>query len=317
MKRVPPWRRQQGIALMMVLWVLSVLTIMAGGFALSTRRALDQSQSALTQSQAVALADGGINYAMYMLTHPDPKQRWQTDGRPYQVRFPTAEVRIRIYDEAGRLDINAVQEATLRSFLSRALGDVEAARRLTDTILDWRDQDSLRRMQGAEIEEYRAAGKFPRPQNRPFASPEELAGVLGLPPVLATKLNQLVTIWSGQDGINPYKASEEVLRIVFAGEENQIAQLLQLRLLPPGGPRPQINLVPPPEFRFNQAQDGAYRVLSEVMNGTEAVSGVEAVIRRGGGRGGAPFSFVSFKPFLPAKPPEDPDGSANRRRRLP
>lgn len=309
--------RQQGIALMMVLWVLSVLTIMAGGFALSTRRALDQSQTALSTSQGVALADGGIHYAMYMLTHPDPKQRWESDGRPYVVRFPTGEVRVRVSDESGRLDLNVVQDGTLRAFLTRVLGDVELATRLTDAILDWRDEDSLKRLHGAEIDEYRSAARTPRPQNRPFVAPEEVAGVLGMTPQIAARVAPYFTIWSGQDGINPYKASEELLRIVFANDENQVAQLLQLRTLPPGEPRPQLTLVPLPDFKFSQSQDAAYRVTAEAMSGGEQLGGVEAVIRRGGSRGGAPFSFAVWKPVVIAKSPDERDPAIRQRRRLP
>ncbi len=109
----------------------------------------------------------------------------------------------------------------------------------------------------------------------------------------------------------------ERLRIVFAGDENQVAQLLQLRTLPPGEQRPQLNLVPQPEFKFTQGQDTAYRVTAEVMNGAEQLSGVEAVIRRGGGRGGAPFSFAAWLPVVVAKPPDDSDGNMRQRRRLP
>lgn len=311
-------RRQRGIALMLVLWVLSVLTIMAGGFALSTRRALDQSQTALSLSEGLALADGGINYAMFMLSHPDAKQRWQSDGRPYVVRLPSGEVRVRIVDESGRLDLNVAQEATLRAFLTRALGDQELATRLTDAILDWRDQDSLKRLHGAEIEGYRAAGRSPRPQNRPFVVPEELAGVLGVTPQIAARLSPLFTIWSGQDGFNPYKASEDMLRVVFAEDQNQIAQLLQLRTLPPGEQRPQIPLNPVPDLKFIQTQDTAYRVVAEVMTGGEQTAAVEAVIRRGGSRLGTPFGFAFWRPIVATKPPVD-EAVAGRqaRRRLP
>jgi len=303
---------------MMVLWVLSVLTIMAGGFAVSTRRALDQSQSALSVSEGLALADGGIAYAMYMLTHPDARQRWEGDGRPYLVRLPSGEVRVRISDESGRLDLNSIQEGTLRAFLTRVLGDQELAGRLTDAILDWRDQDSVRRLHGAEIEDYRSSGRTPLPQNRPFIAPEELSGVLGVTPQIAARLAPFFTVWSGQDGINPYKAPEELLRAVFAGDENQVAQILKLRTLPPGEQRPQLNLVPPADIKFNQAQDNAFRVSAEVISEGEQTAGVEAVIRRGGSRTGAPFAFAAWRPVVVARPPlDDAVRGQQQRRRLP
>lgn len=291
-------RKDAGMAMMLVLWVLSVLTIMAGGFALSTRRALDQTLYARTSAQALAMAEGGLYYAMFMLTHPDTKQRWRSDGVQYTVRLPAGEVRVRAYDESGRLDLNTVQEVTLRGFFSRLVGNDDIAARLTDAVLDWRDVDSLRRMHGAEKDDYRAAGgRGPRPQNRPFVFPQELSGVLGITPELYARMAPFVTTWSGQDGINPQKASEEMLRLVFRGDEKQVAMLMQARNVPPGTPQPGLNLVPPPDFKFVTTGDVAFRVLAETPIEGEpgAVMGVEAVLRRGGGRGKAPFVFAYWR----------------------
>lgn len=293
------------MAMMLVLWVLAVLTIMAGGFALSTRRALDQTSYARISSQAVALADGGIHYAMFMLRYPDPKERWRSDGSIYTVRFPAGEVRVRVSDEAGRLDINAAQETTLRGFFVNLLGNDEIAVRLTDAILDWRDPDSLRRLHGAEIEDYRAAGRSQRPQNRPFVAPEELLGVLGMSPELYARVEPFITTWSGQDGINPNKATLEMLRIVFRGDEQQVAQQLQLRSQSLGEQQPTANAASPPNFQFEAAGDVAYRVLAETLVDGELPIGVEAVLQpSGGGRGNLPFAVATWKIITASAFPE-------------
>ncbi|RQW77943.1 MAG: general secretion pathway protein GspK, partial [Methylococcus sp.] len=59
--------RERGVALVMVLWVISLMTIMAGSFALSTQREAGILSHAHERAKAVALADGGVNYAMLML----------------------------------------------------------------------------------------------------------------------------------------------------------------------------------------------------------------------------------------------------------
>jgi len=288
---------QRGMAMLLVLWVLSVLTIMGGAFALSTRRALEQTQYLQVGAQSVALAEGGVNYAVFMLTHPDPVQRWRADGNPYALRLPSGDLRIRVYDESGRLDINAMQEPTLRALFSRVLGDEKLAARFADVILDWRDEDSLRRPNGAEINDYRAVGRSPRPQNRPFLMPEELAGVLGMTPEIFARIEPLITVWSGQDGVDPTKSSEAMLRLLFRGNEELVAQVLAARRLEAEGRGAGMTIPPQPGFTFVAAAGNTpvYRVLVDTMINGEPGLGVEAVVRRDSLIQGKPFSIANWK----------------------
>lgn len=302
------------MAMMLVLWVLSVLTIMGGAFALSTRRTLDQSRQAQIAAQSLALADGGVYYAMFMLTHPDPLQRWQSDGRVYTLRFPVGDLRIRVSDEGGRMDINAMQESTLRALFGSVLGDEDLAARLADAILDWRDQDSLRRLHGAEIDDYRAAGRTPRPQNRPFLMPEELLGVLGMTQEIFARIEPLLTVWSGQDGVDPQKASADMLRVVFRGDEKQVAAVLQSRAGNVDGRSNPVSVVPPPDFKFTAAASTAYRVSVDTLIDGEPGLGVEAVLRRESLASGKPFSTASWKMLTAAAgvPPSERDALGYR-----
>lgn len=284
--------------MMLVLWVLAVLTIMGGAFALSTRRVVEQTQYLQVAAQSVALAEGGVHYAMFMMTHPDPAQRWRSDGTVYALRYPAGDMQIRVHDEAGRMDINAMQEPTLRALFSSVLGDDTLAARFADVILDWRDEDSLRRPNGAEIDEYRASGRFPRPQNRPFLMPDELAGVLGMTPEIFARIEPLITIWSGQDGVDPTKASESVLRMVFRGNEQLVAQVLASRTMAvAGGVGAAMTIPPQPGFTFVTAAGATpiYRVSVDTAINGEPGLGVEAVVRRDSLVQGKPFSIASWK----------------------
>ena len=84
---------------------------------------------------------------------------------------------------------------------------------LLDTIEDWRDSDDLRRLNGAEEDEYLADGRIIGPKNAPFESVEELQQVLGITPTLYESIYDFITI-SGQKGINPETASLEVLNAI-------------------------------------------------------------------------------------------------------
>jgi len=52
--------------------------------------------------------------------------------------------------------------------------------KLVNAIIDWRDEDDLVGLEGAEKEEYKEAGLSYQPPNKPFKSIEELQMVLGM-----------------------------------------------------------------------------------------------------------------------------------------
>ena len=89
--------------------------------------------------------------------------------------------------------------------------DPSAADSVLAAILDWRDSDDLKRPNGAEEADYRAAGRTYKPSNAPFDSVGELARVLGVTPALVARLADSLTVYSRQPGINPATATRDVL----------------------------------------------------------------------------------------------------------
>lgn len=289
--------RQRGLALVLVLWVLTLMTVMAGSYALSTRREAGILSHAHERAKGLALADGGISYAMLMLSLPDPKLRWRADGTPYLWEVEGARVRIRIMDEGGKVDLNAAQEQTLRTMLNYVVHNDEQAVQLADAILDWRDADDLKRLHGAESAEYRSAGLKQPPQNRNFLVLEELRGVLGITPELYRALEPWFTLYTGQDGLNPAKAPKEILLPLLGGDPSAVENFLQQRQLAPGLGSPPV-LPPVPGLKFHAAGDLAYTILSIAEFPEQNGAGVKAVVKRGRGPDGSPFTFLNWKPRM-------------------
>ena len=95
----------------------------------------------------------------------------------------------------------------------QSIGGLEAAAAdaALAAIQDWRDADDLKRPNGAEEADYRAAGKTYKPANAPFDTVGELARVLGVTPGLVARIADSVTVYAKQPGINTATASREVL----------------------------------------------------------------------------------------------------------
>ena len=97
--------KQKGVALILVLWVLSILTLMAGSFSKTMRRESAGVMTIRANAEANAQAQAGISLAQAMLLHEDEAKRWRVDGRIYEIETENATMRIRLLSETGKIDI--------------------------------------------------------------------------------------------------------------------------------------------------------------------------------------------------------------------
>jgi general secretion pathway protein K len=152
-------RRECGIALIAVLWLTVLLTVIASGFAFSMRSEALAARNAISLAQARAAADGAVERTAFELQRPrNLPGVWQPDGSIHTWTDGEATISASAVDESARIDINTAAEPLLRGLFRNVAGlDAESAQRIVDAIIDWRDADDLRRPNGAEAADYRAA----------------------------------------------------------------------------------------------------------------------------------------------------------------
>lgn len=222
--------RQQGIALVLVLWVITLLAVIAGNFAYSMRGEAQITQNMLSAAQARAFADAGVERAWFELMKPQTDgQRWMGDGAPHMMIEGNVLIQVSMLDESGKIDLNLAPDALLKSLLQSAGLDEQASSAMLDKILDWRDPDSLRRPNGAEEPEYRAAGMTYMPSNAPFETVGELRRVLGMTPELYRRIAPALTVYSRQPNVNASIAPPEVLLALPGATPALVAQFVQQR----------------------------------------------------------------------------------------
>jgi general secretion pathway protein K len=207
---------ERGIALIVVLWLTVLIAVIGSSFAYSMRGEALAARNTMSLAQARAAADGAVERAVFELVRsrafPDA---WKADGLPHAWSDGDIDLTVRAYDESARIDLNAASEPLLKGLLQNVGGlDAEAAQRTLEAVLDWRDADDLRRPNGAEATEYRAAGSKYLPANFPFESVGELQRVLGITPALMARIVGALTVYSRQQGVNVATAPREVLLAV-------------------------------------------------------------------------------------------------------
>lgn len=202
---------QQGIALLSVLWVVTVLTLLAGSLVASQRQSTDTTRQWLHQAQARYAAEAAIHLALYNLfTHQT--QPGSTNAKEkVPIFYAGYQLESNTYSEAGKADINQVSNTVLRKLIHGILENPQQADKLTDQILDWRDGDELVRLNGAEQRDYLMAESDFLPTNQPFKNIYELQRILEMAPLIFLKLQPLLTTHSGQSNIDMAAARPELL----------------------------------------------------------------------------------------------------------
>ncbi len=223
--------RQRGVAMVIVMWLATLLAVVASSFLHASRTDALVVRNSISIARAEAIADAAVYRALYDANRIDVGSPgvWKRDGAVNPWSFDGGVVRVEVRDESAKIDLNTASDALLKGLLISLGLPEEEATRLLDAILDWRDPDSLKRIAGAEESDYKAAGLAYRPANAQFQAIEELQLVLGMRPDLFRRLAPMLTVYSRQNGINPATASREVLQAIPNLPAEALERFLQLR----------------------------------------------------------------------------------------
>lgn len=291
----------RGVAFLLVLWVVAMLSVLLGSFALIARTEMMQSRHLFDTTQARYAAEAGLDLAVYELRKSDPMTRWVGDGRPYSFGFGDADVEVKITDDSGKIDLNTPNEQLLTNlFTARGL-DPDRAQSLAAAIKDWIDTDDDTSPNGAELAQYKAAGLSYGPRNAPFDTVSELQQVLGMNYELFRKIEPALTIYSGQGTPNLAYSPSEVLDAQEGGSADCSAQIEQWRQsFHPGDPAapPQPECATQAGMSIPMAGGGGltYSVKSRAKLPNGASTTLDATIRMGGiNAAGRPYVILRWR----------------------
>jgi general secretion pathway protein K len=221
--------RQKGFALIAVIWIGILLALIAAAFSSAVRSRLRETAGRAELIRAEAAADAGVRIALMELLNRgrDSKAvlRFPNDGTPVSCSIVTdITLIIRVEDEEGKVNLNTANEDLLVALFAGLGATHEKARGYAERVMDFRDGDHDKRLDGAEREDYaKSPDGLLGPKDADFAAIDELDQVLGLPPDLREKAKPFLTVFSGKDGIDASVASRGLRDILVAGSNGIVA----------------------------------------------------------------------------------------------
>src|SRR4030042_3248441 len=197
-----PLLGKKGVALIMVLWVMAILSVVALEFSFAMRTEITITKNHKEDLQRYAMAEGGVQRAITELINkhdarvqqsrkplsleeiPPEQREWVADGRSYTLLFDQGSCEIRIMSEAGKININMVSEFLLRKVIGQLGPEGEANDVVVDSVLDWRDPNDFYRANGAGNDYYLSLKEPYYCKNGNLDSIEELLLIKGITPDL-------------------------------------------------------------------------------------------------------------------------------------
>lgn len=291
-------RRSQsrGIAFIVVVWVLALLAVLLAGFAVIARTEALQARHLAESTRARYMAEVGISRAIWELRNADPLTRWVSDGRTYDFEFEGAKIQVGIQDEAGKIDLNAVDGPVFQRFLVAHGVEEQHAQQIADALVDWRDADDLTQPMGAEDADYEREGFPYGAADNGFQTVGDLQQVMGMDYDLFRKLEPDLTIWGGNAIPSAGSASSAVL-MSFPGVTQQIAeQLVTLRSgMRPEDPASATLMLPDGTPLLTAGGGVTYTVRSKATLSNGVWTQVDATLRLGGAAGARAYTILQWR----------------------
>jgi len=174
-----------GVALIVVLWAVGLISAALFGLVAILQRQIGQEVAALQNARAMLVAESGIQMALHSQLRPGDmaeaarqlsgrlQEGWYTGKTPVDVHFE-----IKVSEDAAKININALllgDKTLARSVLQNLFAGWEVnlttSSALIDALLDWVDEDGLSTGSNSGTEK--------NVRNGPFEKVEELEKVAG------------------------------------------------------------------------------------------------------------------------------------------
>jgi general secretion pathway protein K len=234
---------EDGVVLLLVLWVLALISVMLLGWGQEWRTELKLASNFRDAHQCRRLAEAGVYYALGKLVAAraaeavqqpagvqdfaaPPPDVWRGDQSPRVLELPGGQVEIRIGEESGKFNLNLANEQNLTNLFAILGYPPEKVATLAASIRDWRKPEAGSTAPPALESPFmggrraRGASALMASKRSRFETVEELSWVKGFENTpLLPRLADWFTVQETSLGVNVNTASLEVLQALGFSRE--------------------------------------------------------------------------------------------------
>lgn len=186
---------------MLVIWIMVILVALVGEFSYSMRTEMKITRNFKEEEEAYQLAMAGVEQAKAeLLLVRDLRTAYLSENDLFVFfdesntgeaalsepersgKLGRGSFEYKIDDEDGKINLNTATPEQLRQLFVDSGVASEDVDTIVDSILDWRDENSLHRLNGAEEDYYTSLEKPYSSKDGPFSTVEELLLVKGMTP---------------------------------------------------------------------------------------------------------------------------------------
>ncbi|MBX2854257.1 MAG: general secretion pathway protein GspK [Rhodobacteraceae bacterium] len=197
-------RSRRGFILVAVLWVALFLAVAVGSVATLSQTARFRIEAMARRAQAEAVLHAAVRLIALRLATGDVEAVAAIGAdAPLRLKVAGGRAEAVIVAQSAKIDVNRADLPLLTELFIEAGAEPSAAEAAASSVVDFRDPDDLRQLNGAEAAEYEGAGRRFGPRNGPFLREDELGLVLNVSPELARRAAALATVYGGRGGGGP------------------------------------------------------------------------------------------------------------------
>ena len=280
-------RREAGMALVAVMWMVAALSLLVSSLIYATRTEIRSVQQLRDATDAAALGDAAIQLAASEL---DRDRAGANTWHRRAYRFAGREVRVTVVPSAGLVNLNEATPALLADLFVYVGGmRPERAARLAARVHARREQKP-RPVPSDPAERHRAVRAADR-QGR-FDVIEDLLQVEGFSFDLFDMIKDLIAVHSPSGKIYPPAAPAALIKVLAAGDAGVAGTFVQRR----DAKDPTKDMTELTHTTQAAPGDRIYRLDAEVLSGGGLLYRRSAWVDLSGPRDGLPFRLLQVRP---------------------
>lgn len=247
--------RQRGSVIIIVLWTAALLTVLVTAMAARVRLSAQTVAHNYTAATQWAELNGAVSQAeaeLMLALMPRPvgevleetedgevrQPRYRFNGQPLALHYPLPRenVVVRIYDHAGKINLNRIPRRNMQLLIEHQLGgedaDPDRVNELLSAWADWIDLNGLTSANGgAERDYYESLDEGYVPRNNPeLDSVEEILHIRGFAELFGDiNLDAAFTVYGNTRTINLNLATREAMQLLPGMTEELIENLIAFR----------------------------------------------------------------------------------------